>query len=945
MVDNSHARNKDKSTMVRGNWQKRVETAEARRTAAKQRKQRRDNRSVYKSQVLDLFACLDSTKIHPNHTIHIWVDSAPSGSPPILDMYESDKYSSSGKGGRGDKKGRGRCNSMNEEKKKAHPRSKEQAEPVEEDTANVPRLCRKHFYCGRCDDVGKKGGCRHVHLPKRFKTLCQVVNDKSSKADTKEALSLSESAASVQSDDEGGVEMVYYLSINVDDTLSKDESSLKISDVVSQKLGDEACVIASIVYLAVDNNLLFDRYRGGVIVSDGDIQGALYGGDRRTRRSSSVFSDEGSIDENDNHEKYDSVHLPAHILEYILMFLPDDAVSSMALVCQQWHQEIGQESPNLWRRLLERRDWPMPDYNATSESSRDVFRTSFLNHYTVVRDIEAVGLAIGAIYSGASRKLAEEKEAVCEVFSARRLAPQEPNGCIGVRNWSSGQVLAAYSNDCTLRLFKAVAKSVDTAGGSPRACRELVCVSVDPFRNTKRQTCRLVAMDLDEEVIGCLCHVIGDDHDHEAYILAVTRRDDFLAASGSKLSSGGASLEEGKVHIIDIGEAVLNYLISCEEVDHRLLRLFDYLSDGGDASEVEIIVSQSVKACGYGRFLVEVAISIPSTPLEEEEVDEVMILLDRKLMLFSASAEAIVWAGETNPTDGGLLPRHKDVTIASFRQVRPGERRATCSLAFVSSASHTILWTELDSVGQMLCPQVIEAAGLVRNEILENGWQMQNAHRRPVVITPSDIVTVDSLFRQVEGGTNKVNKAVISFYPRFVADISYATLALGDCQAVRMQSTHKDYVVILCRFRKSDTRTAEDDADPIDGQWFGVDAAAADESRTVATIEAVIVHVPSRKVIHQVFLFEEYAATQSQINYDIPIFFTPSGSGRGTIGVGLSWKGLVMTGRDVRDVGFGSLQLGDDDATKGSRKQKKKKRQPNKTGKKDGFARGMSLRG
>jgi hypothetical protein len=52
-----------------------------------------------------------------------------------------------------------------------------------------------------------------------------------------------------------------------------------------------------------------------------------------------------------------------------------------------------------------------------------------------------------------------------------------------------------------------------------------------------------------------------------------------------------------------------------------------------------------------------------------------------------------------------------------------------------------------------------------------------------------------------------------------------------------------------------------------------------------------------------------------------------------------------MTGRDVRDVGFGSLQLGDDDATKGSRKQKKKKRQPNKTGKKDGFARGMSLRG
>ena len=824
--------------------------------------------------------------------------------------------------------------------------AKSHAEPEEEDTVNVPRLCRKHFYCGRCDDIGKKGGCRHVHLPVTFKTLSQVVNDKSSKADTKEVLSLSESAASVQSDDDGGVEMVYYLSINVDDTFSTDESSLRISEVVSRKLGDEACGVASIVYLAVDNYLLFDRYRGGVIVSDGDIQAVLYGGDRRTRRSSSVFSDEGGNDENENHQEHGSVHLPAHLLEYILMFLPDNAVSSMALVCQHWHHEIGQHSPDLWRRLLERREWPMPNDNATGESPRDVFRTSFLNHYTVVRDIEAVGLAIGAISAGASRKLVEEKEAVCEVFSARRLAPQEPNGCIGVRNWSSGQVLAAYSNDCTLRLFKTVAKCADGGSSSPRACRELVCVSVDPFRNTKRQTCRLVAMDLDEEVIGCLCQVIGDDYDHEAYILAVTRRDDFLAASGSKHQSpGGASLEEGKVHIIDIGEAVLNYLISYEEVDHRLLRLFDYLSDGGDTSEVEIIVSQSIKACGYGRFLVEVAISIPSTPLEEEEVNEVMILLDRKLMLFSASAEAIVWTGETNPTDGDLLPRHKDVTIASFQQVRPGERRATCSLAFVSSASHKILCTELDSSGQMRCPQVVEASGLVRNEILENGWQMQNTHRRPVVITPSDIVTVDSLFRHVEG-RNKVSKTVVSFYPRFVEGVSYATLALdGDCQAVRMESTHKDYVVVLCRFHKSDTRTLEDDTDLIDGHWFGVDAAAADESITTTTIEAVIIHVPSRKVIHQVFLFEEDAAAQPQINYDIPIFFTSSGSGRGTIGVGLSWKGLAMTGRDVRDVGLDSLQLAEEDAPRSCRKQKKKKRQPNRGGKKDGFARGMSLRG
>ena len=81
-------------------------------------------------------------------------------------------------------------------------------------------------------------------------------------------------------------------------------------------------------------------------------------------------------------------------------------------------------------------------------------------------------------------------------------------------------------------------------------------------------------------------------------------------------------------------------------------------------SEVEILASHSIKACGYGRFLVEVSISIPSLELDEEE--DIMILLDRKVILFSATAEAIVWMGESNPTD--TLPRHEDMTMVSYRQ-------------------------------------------------------------------------------------------------------------------------------------------------------------------------------------------------------------------------------------------------------------------------------------
>lgn len=934
--------------MVRGNYQRRIEAADARKLAAKQRKQRRDNRGTYKAMVLELFSSLDRHDFQSTTTsvIHVWIDSAPSDSPPLLDMYSQDHAGKSKKGGgRGKKGGRARSNSVNEEKKKAHPRSKE-ADSVVEDSLNVPHVCQKHFYTGKCEDLGKKGaGCRHVHLPGRYKTLAQVVNEKQTLSQSEQAI-LKQDGGSEEKD--GGVDMIYYLDIRVDGTAAAsdgdDDSPLHASDLVSKKLCDESCGVASIVYVAIDNTLVFDRYREGIIVSENDLHAILHGDERRPR-SASVFSEDGDDNAENDVQGHNHIVLPAHVLEYILMFLPDEATSFMSMVCGAWHQEIGQHSPNLWRRLLVRRDWPLPDDNetqGTTVSLRDVYRKYFLRHFAVLRDVEAVKQTVGAITSP-SRKVVEEKEMVYEAFSARRLAPQEPNGCVAVRVWSAGQVLAAYSHDCTLRLFKAIAKTADV-GSAPRACRELVCVSVDPFRKTKRRRSQLVAMALDDDVIGCLCHVMGDDQEKETYILAMTRRDDFLCAAGNSNQLGGASLEEETLHSIDVGEAVLNFLLSCDEVDHRLMRLFDFLSDGGDVSEVEVLVSQSIQACGYGRFLVEVAISIPSLDMEEEEDDDIMILLDRKVILFSASAGAIIWMGDTccNPTDE-LLPRQKDFTMASFSQVHPGDRRATCSLVFVSSASHAILSAELDVHGQLRSPSPIEASSLVRNELLENHWQMHDVHHRPAVITSTDVVVVDSLFRDMEGG-KKVNKSVLSFYPRLEPNISYATLTLeGDCEAFRMEGAHDEYVVVLCRVHTASTQ-ADEAINGIDGHWFADDA-ADDEPAISTTIEAMVVHVPSRREIHRVCLLEEEPASFSSGNYDIPVFFTPNKSGSNTFGVGLWWKGIILTGSAVREVGRDPQAFAEDTTPRSARKQKKKKRQQGKGGKKDGFARGMSLRG
>jgi hypothetical protein len=156
-------------------------------------------------------------------------------------------------------------------------------------------------------------------------------------------------------------------------------------------------------------------------------------------------------------------------------------------------------------------------------------------------------------------------------------------------------------------------------------------------------------------------------------------------------------------------------------------------------------------------------------------------------------------------------------------------------------------------------PTVVEASTLVRNEIIENNWYIHRVHHHPVVITSSNIVVADTLFWETNDG-KMVKKCIVSFYSRFEQDISYATLALeGDCEAIRMESIHDDYAIILCRVHES--QNPEVAFDNLDGG----DTASS-------SIQAVVIHVLSRKVIHQVCLLDEDSAFPTSVTYDVPIF-------------------------------------------------------------------------
>jgi hypothetical protein len=909
--------------MARGSWLRRVEKTEVRRNEAKQRKQRTEDNRNFKGMAQELLASLDRhgdairQRADRKLLIHVWTDYLPSDAPLILDLVDEKE----GKSG----KRRGRSNSMNETppggKKKAHPNSKEAGSEQVPQEALAPSLCRHHFFTGTCEGVrsGKKGGCRNVHFPKGFKTLGEVLASKNRAATAKENLSMADMAfpASDEGDSNNpdAMEMIYYFSLELLPESTSDKP-IPLNNLVAEALSNISRSMASVVYFAINDVLLFDRYRGGLLVSEKDFLITATGSDGTRPRGQSIASEE---------EAGMAIFLPGPVLEYILTFLPETAVASTRSVCRAWNKEIGTVSAFLWRHLLERRRWPYPEApfpSPTNESNveeayRMQFRDAFLSHYSARRDCKALQTAMAGL---TTKKSVKEKESCFRSFTDLQGAPQEPNCCVDSAIWSANRFIAAYSHDCSLRLFTAVPRA---GNAGEKLCKELVCRKLDPYKNTKKRTSRLVAMGLDEEFIGCLCHVMADKSDEaEAFILTVLSREDFVLADED---------DEDTLQVIDIGQSVLNFLLSCEESNHELFLLRDFLSEGEDLEDVEILVSKSIASCGYGSFMVEVSVSIPRMELDDDEDgDTNMNLLFRKLCLFSASLGAIAWMGDSHSLTQPMRPCHEDMNLTSIRTRTTAGSRIGCNFAVVSSTSSEIMSGSIDPTGHIAFSRLVEGSEPVRNEIIEDGWELRARHQRPVVITPTEIIVSDTLIRELEN-EDSFYKSIIYFYPLFAGDDTPidSTLHLdGNVEVDSLVRVRDHHVIALCRHYNITK------IDP--GGNF-------DTGETRVSVLAVIVHLPSKKEVGRMSLLDDLEshidAYPSSLR-DLPLKAAIDGD---TVVAGMWSRGVIMTGQDVRSVSETSRQIESGESpTKSS---KKKKRMAKKNTKKDSFARGMTLSG
>jgi hypothetical protein len=680
----------------------------------------------------------------------------------------------------------------------------------------------------------------------------------------------------------GGMDILYYLELEIDFQLCHNEGT-KPSEIFSEAISTMQLHDTSIVYIVVDKVLVFDRYRTGRIYgADHDLVAAL------------LYPNVTSI-ARDHHQHNESPfsmhHIPGTILVHILFFLPDSAIGAVSCVCQSWNTEI-RSNPAIWKHMLQCRNWPHPTaaIPVLPESNSDGMRLNydipcrddFCQHYSILRDMNALRSGWDAILDP-QNSVINSREMTYRQFSSRNHSSLPPGGCVSIHTWSPNCTLVAYDQDCTLRLFETQGEGV---------CKEVICQKIDPYKNTKKRTCQLLSMDLDEQCVACLgCVTGGPGNSTEAFILLVMSREDFLIGDTSNSAAASSYSEDmSKVTVIDVGEAIFYYLISLDKWDHQLFELIEFFGRGGAVGDVEILASRTIIACGYGRFMIEVKLSIP-VEFEDSDNDSYH-LLGRKLFLFSSSIGAIVWSCESNPSSNELLPRHHDMTLACLRRpITPGGSRCSSFFAVRAPVSFVVLAGEVDPSGTAHSMNLIASAPIKELQeaiTMNDGWEIlvDGQYHAPLIVTPTDVITADLLVRR-DDESDRIfeRKTMLSFYSRYhgctCADDdkenskSNGLCIPGDLEVIRMSLIRDHYVALVCRMYLYPPSS--------DRLFYDV------------MIVVVIVHVPSRMEICRTDL----SSNRGQSCDDIVVPFLTNDCTE-TIGLSLSWKGIAMTGRDVR---------------------------------------------
>jgi hypothetical protein len=420
---------------------------------------------------------------------------------------------------------------------------------------------------------------------------------------------------------------------------------------------------------------------------------------------------------------------------------------------------------------------------------------------------------------------------------------------------------------------------------------------VDLLQSSKHRTSRLLAMDVGKTHIGCLCCTRADAECNADILLICISRDEFLINHASS-----KNFPDNSFTSVNVAESVLNHL-ECMRFEGRMSD--ERFLHEADPLDISVIPSHAISATKTGRFIV--LVSLRSNFDEEPNAP---LPMGSYFAFFSSDS------GELET----LCP-----APTSWQDVQHSDGSDRVRLVLsqdVQDPSLSLIAARGD--GAPTFPDLMQETLPV--EMIEQRWRFRDTgHVDHLLATPSDFVTASTI--EQTDGLNSVRstRSIIFFHPR---EKEHEQGSLPDIMVysnsftiISLTAIRTEHMLMMCAQTTVTPATAE---------------APAIAVATRIEMFAILVHVPTRCEIGRVVFAPGQHLTPG------PPLIVCDGN---TIGVALSHKGVALTGEDVRDVGGRADCASSPRGDSGPSRKTKKATGRQKRGKKDAFARGMTMRG
>jgi hypothetical protein len=382
-------------------------------------------------------------------------------------------------------------------------------------------------------------------------------------------------------------------------------------------------------------------------------------------------------------------------------------------------------------------------------------------------------------------------------------------------------------------------------------------------------------------------------------------------------------LSEESIHSLDVRAAVLDFIMgSGAETVYDSMRepLHQYLSVvDGDTSDVLISIAPKIVACGKGNFLVHASISIPGYSLLQHDNDDDSLSDDdearfQRLQHIVPPTSAFRLFIISTQRGGQIVHSRDTASCLGLYSSRPFLRRmgetpaVLCTnVAIQNPTKIVLLELSLKRDGTFDVKEDWIQLGIMRDKC-------------PMALSQTQMIY----------GMGGPGRLQIKVHAISSDHFSQKILADFDSRGSKLHNVivlNENYVIAIVGFTSS-TAADEDEDEAFDAHWFGSDD---------VTTRTFVYHIPSFRLVH------DCAMPSLPISFDVF---------KGTLAFNAATLGFVIAGATTREVARNIDdvdRMPDNDLSSPSGKLKgKKKRLASKTAKKDkkdGFARGMSLRG